>query len=112
MSATVSRDEQHPFWCADHANLLGGPLGECNSDSYEGLRDEQGAALQADVHQFDGDKKPWALITLLTDPAGEDYSELPLDTAEVLLRLLDNHPEEVAPMLRHLVNTTRTEVPA
>lgn len=110
--STIDRDLLHPSWCVDHRHEMVGPHGECHGPKRQSLPDEHGYGLEAHVNWFDGDRTPQGFIAYLVDPRGEQFADLSPEAISLLIDLLETHPAEVLPMLRHLASTLRTEVPA
>lgn len=108
----VGRDVQHPAWCVDHRNEMVGPHGECHGPSRQSLPVELGYGLEARVHWYDGDAGPIAFIAYLDSPTGVEFASLDPDAVDLLVDLLETHPEEVLPTLQHLAASIRSEVPA
>lgn len=109
---TISRDVEHPSWCVDHRHEMVGPHGECHGERRYSLVDEHGYGLEAHVNWYDGDRTPQGFVAYLASPNGEQFADLDPEAIGLLIDLLETHPNEVLPMLRHLAVTLRTEVPA
>lgn len=114
MTEIRSRDEQHPAWCVDHQHDFIGPHGECHGPIHGalGVPPWGGRDLEAHLYWPDGERKPVGYIAYCGADVGEAFAEIPVDAIDLLLHLIDTHPDELAPMLRHLADTLRTDVPA
>lgn len=112
MTTIPAREQVHPSWCTDHQHAFLGALGECNGADREALHDEYGAGLTASPHWWDGDDEPWGTLSYLASPHGEQHARIDMAAIDLLLDLLDTHPDQLALMLRYLATTLRQDVTA
>lgn len=114
MSDIPSRDDQHPAWCVDHQHDFIGPHGECHGPIYGalGVPEWGGRDLEAHLYWPDHEREPAGWISHADPDLGEAFALIPIDAIDLLLRLIDTHPDEIAPLLRHLATTLRTDVTA